>query len=99
MCGVMRGSKHWPKSTHTQLWTWVEERLQQIFDRIKPDTLRIWEGMLTVRYHPLHPMAFLTRIQTQITKRDPRRHPGLVDLLKSFPVDFDNESAFYGKWQ
>ena len=49
MCGVMRGSKHWPKGAHSQLWAWVEERLGQIFDRIKPDTLRIWEGMLTVK--------------------------------------------------
>ncbi|CAE6462385.1 unnamed protein product [Rhizoctonia solani] len=79
MCGVMRGSKHWPKGAHSQLWAWVEERLGQIFDRIKPDTLRIWEGMLT----------------TQITKRDPRRHPGLIDFIKSLPVDFDNESAFF----
>ncbi|CEL52206.1 Proteasome activator complex subunit 4 OS=Xenopus laevis GN=psme4 PE=2 SV=1 [Rhizoctonia solani AG-1 IB] len=77
--GVMRGSKHWPKDAHTQLWSWVGERLQQIFDRIKPDTLRIWEGMLT----------------TQIAKRDPRRHPYLIDFIKGLPVDFDNESAFY----
>ncbi|KAF8758973.1 hypothetical protein RHS01_02837 [Rhizoctonia solani] len=55
------------------------ERLQQIFDRVKPDTLRIWEGMLT----------------TQIAKRDPRRHPHLIDFIKNLPVDFDNESAFY----
>ncbi|KAJ1310179.1 hypothetical protein OPQ81_006923 [Rhizoctonia solani] len=78
-CGVMRGSKHWPTNSHSQLWAWVGERLQQIFDRIKPDTLRIWEGMLT----------------TQIAKRDPRRHPELIDFIKNLPVDFDNESAFY----
>ncbi|ELU44509.1 pyruvate decarboxylase [Rhizoctonia solani AG-1 IA] len=81
MCGAMRGSKHWPRDAHLQLWSWVGERLQQIFDRVKPDTLRIWEGMLT----------------TQIAKRDPRRHPHLIDFIKNLPVDFDNESAFYGK--
>ncbi|KAF8682453.1 hypothetical protein RHS04_02581 [Rhizoctonia solani] len=79
MCGAMRGSKHWPRDAHLQLWSWVGERLQQIFDRVKPDTLRIWEGMLT----------------TQIAKRDPRRHPHLIDFIKNLPVDFDNESAFY----
>lgn len=48
LSGAMRGSKHWPKPAHTELWAWIEERLPQMFERIKPDTLRIWEGMLSV---------------------------------------------------
>ncbi|KAG9123719.1 hypothetical protein FRC07_014176 [Ceratobasidium sp. 392] len=79
LAGAMRGSKHWPKPSHAELWTWFEQRLPQMFDQIKPDSIRIWEGMLT----------------NQLTKRDPRRHPVLVDFIKNLPVDFDNESAFY----
>lgn len=44
----MRGSKHWPKAAYSELWTWIEQRLPQIFEQIKPDTINIWEGMLTV---------------------------------------------------
>ncbi|KAG8737973.1 hypothetical protein FRC10_007440 [Ceratobasidium sp. 414] len=79
LAGAMRGSKHWPKSAHAELWAWIEQRLPQMFDQIKPDNVRIWEGILA----------------NQLTKRDPRRHPVLVDFIKNLPVDFDNESAFY----
>ncbi|KAG8722752.1 hypothetical protein FRC08_010362 [Ceratobasidium sp. 394] len=79
LSGAMRGSKHWPKSAHTELWAWIEQRLPQMFDQIKPDNIRMWEGML----------------ESQLSKRDPRRHPVLIDFIKNLPVDFDNESAFY----
>jgi hypothetical protein len=52
----MRGSKHWPKPAHTELWSWVEQRLPQMFEQIKPDNIRIWEGMITVG-----PLKFLKR--------------------------------------
>ncbi|QRW00399.1 proteasome activator complex subunit 4 [Ceratobasidium sp. AG-Ba] len=79
LLGVMRGSKHWPRSAHVTLWKWIGDRLPQMFDQIKPDNLRIWEGM----------------IANQLNKRDPRRHPVLVDFIKTLPIDFDNESSFY----
>ncbi|KAG8770133.1 hypothetical protein FRC12_004487 [Ceratobasidium sp. 428] len=79
LAGAMRGSKHWSRPAHAELWTWIEQQLPQMFDQIKPDNIRIWEGMLG----------------NQLAKRDPRRHPVLVDFIKNLPVDFDNESAFY----
>lgn len=93
----MRGSKHWPKSTHAELWAWIAERLPQMFERIRPDTLRIWEGMLTVSIILTRVTSYLIGTQTQLSRRDPRRHPVLVDFIKGLPTDFDNESAFVGQ--
>lgn len=42
------GSKHWPKQKWDKLWTWVMDRIDQIFVQIKPDTLSFWKCVFSV---------------------------------------------------
>ena len=43
------GSKHWPKQKWEKLWTWIIDRIDQIFVQIKPDTLNFWKSVFSVR--------------------------------------------------
>ena len=42
------GSKHWPKQKWDKLWSWVMDRIDQIFVQIKPDTLNFWKSVFSV---------------------------------------------------
>jgi proteasome activator subunit 4 len=76
--GLLRGSKHWPKARSDKLWAWTIERLGQIFSQVKPDTLSLWETVLSI----------------QLLNRDPRRNQPLVNWILSLPLDFNGDSAF-----
>ncbi|KDR84826.1 hypothetical protein GALMADRAFT_233236 [Galerina marginata CBS 339.88] len=78
LCGVLRGSKHWPPNASNRLWAWTTSRLNRIVVQIKPETLSFWE---LIFQHQLH-------------KRDPRRNQPLVDWILSLPLEFNGDSAF-----
>ncbi|KAG5350853.1 hypothetical protein C0989_009023 [Termitomyces sp. Mn162] len=50
LSGILRGSKHWPKTLLNNLWTWTMPRLDRIFGQIKPDTITFWETFFYVKY-------------------------------------------------
>ncbi|EGO02735.1 hypothetical protein SERLA73DRAFT_102663 [Serpula lacrymans var. lacrymans S7.3] len=78
LAGLLRGSKHWPKSKLDYLWSWIVSRLDRIYAQIKPDTLVFWEHFLT----------------STLEDRDPRRNQPLVDWIFALPLEFHGDSAF-----
>ncbi|KAG8858716.1 hypothetical protein FRB96_004853 [Tulasnella sp. 330] len=78
LAGILRGSKHWPVDSQTNIWAWVMERLPGLFDQMKPDTVQIFETFISV----------------QLGDRDPRRNQPLINFIKAQTVDFNASSAF-----
>ncbi|KAF9452549.1 hypothetical protein P691DRAFT_696832 [Macrolepiota fuliginosa MF-IS2] len=76
--GLMRGSKHWPQNKTAKLWKWTVERLNNIFNNIKPETMSFWETL------------FLWILDD----RDPRRYQPLTNWILSLPLEFTGDSAF-----
>ncbi|KAF8922284.1 armadillo-type protein [Mucidula mucida] len=78
LTGLVRGCKHWTKTSSEKLWAWIRSRLDIIFAEIKPETLTFWE----------------TAIGHMLEDRDPRRNQPLVDWIFSLSLDFSGDSAF-----
>ncbi|KAH0590354.1 hypothetical protein H2248_000511 [Termitomyces sp. 'cryptogamus'] len=78
LSGILRGSKHWPKTLLNNLWTWTMPRLDRIFGQIKPDTITFWE---TFFYY-------------QLRNLDPRRNKPMIDWILALPLEFSGDSAF-----
>lgn len=78
LAGVLRGSKHWPRSSSDLVWTWMASRLPLIYANLKPDTITFWEGMFS----------------EQLVERDPRRAKPIVDFIISLPLEFHGDSTF-----
>ncbi|CCM01635.1 uncharacterized protein FIBRA_03696 [Fibroporia radiculosa] len=78
LAGLLRGSKHWPRSWSDNLWAWLTAHLKQIYGNMKPDTISYWEGMFS----------------EQLVDRDPRRAQLIVEWILSLPLDFHSDSAF-----
>ncbi|KAJ3798132.1 hypothetical protein GGU11DRAFT_782291 [Lentinula aff. detonsa] len=78
LTGLVRGSKHWSKSSADDLWKWIMSRLDRIFAQIKPDTLNFWESIFTYI----------------LEERDPRRNAPLVDWILGLSLEFHGDSAF-----
>ncbi|KAF7789210.1 hypothetical protein EIP86_000151 [Pleurotus ostreatoroseus] len=78
LCGILRGSKHWPRQHYEALWTWTMSQIEVIYSQLKPDTLPFWEEV----------------IHEQFTQRDPRRAEPLVQWIMKLPLDFQGDSAF-----
>ncbi|ESK98497.1 membrane protein [Moniliophthora roreri MCA 2997] len=78
LTGILRGSKHWPKSASQKLWEWTTSRLDAVLANIKPDTLLFWETVF----------GYI------LEERDPRRNQPLVDWILALPLDFNADSAF-----
>ncbi|KAK7058314.1 Proteasome activator BLM10 [Paramarasmius palmivorus] len=78
LTGILRGSKHWPKSASQKLWQWTAGHLDAILANIKPDTLPFWETVFSY----------------VLEERDPHRNQPLVDWIFGLPLDFNADSAF-----
>ncbi|KAK3822755.1 MAG: hypothetical protein J3Q66DRAFT_424160 [Benniella sp.] len=76
--GMIRGSKHWKKSSLDRMWTWLTPVLQKAFQQCTPDSLAYWVRF--VRYC----CAF----------RDPRRILPFISLIFNTPLDKDSTAAF-----
>lgn len=76
--GMIRGSKHWKKSSLDRMWTWLTPVLQKAFQQCTPDSLAYWVRF--VRYC----CAF----------RDPRRVLPFISLIFNTPLDKDSTAAF-----
>lgn len=48
--GFIIGSKHWPKQTREELWSWLTPRFNVIFTQAKPDTVSYWTSFLEVYF-------------------------------------------------
>ncbi|KAG2149717.1 armadillo-type protein [Suillus cothurnatus] len=46
LTGLLRGSKHWPKQTREELWSWLTPRFDVILAQAKPDTVSYWTSFL-----------------------------------------------------
>ncbi|KAG2062138.1 hypothetical protein BDR06DRAFT_978583 [Suillus hirtellus] len=78
LTGLLRGSKHWPKQTREELWSWLTPRFNVIFTQAKPDTVSYWTSFL----------------EHTLLNLDPRRFQPLVDWILSLHLDFQGDSAF-----
>ena len=54
------GSKHWPKQKWDKLWTWVGDRMDQVFVQIKSDTLNFWKSVFSVSLLALSNLRLVT---------------------------------------
>jgi proteasome activator subunit 4 len=46
---LLTGSKHWPKQTREELWSWLTPRFDVILTQAKPDTVAYWTSFLEVK--------------------------------------------------
>ncbi|KAG0355172.1 hypothetical protein BGZ54_001264, partial [Gamsiella multidivaricata] len=76
--GLIRGSKHWKKSSLDRMWAWLTPVLKKAFQLCTPDSLVYWERF--VKY--------------VCSFRDPRRLLPLVSLIFNTPLDKDSTAAF-----
>jgi len=76
------GSKHWPTSSSSKLWSWVVPRLPRILSSITPDTVQIWESVFS----------------QQLRSWDPRRNQPLIDFIVSLPLEFTGGSPFLSEF-
>ncbi|KAG1757297.1 hypothetical protein EDB19DRAFT_1924203 [Suillus lakei] len=78
LTGLFRGSKHWPKQTREELWSWLTPRFDVILTQAKPDTVSYWTSFL----------------EHTLLNLDPRRFQPLVNWILSLHLDFQGDSAF-----
>lgn len=78
LTGLLRGSKHWPRKTREELWSWLTPRFDVILAQAKPDTVSYWTSFL----------------EHTLLNLDPRRFQPLVDWILSLHLDFQGDSAF-----
>ncbi|KAG1755009.1 uncharacterized protein EDB91DRAFT_1096702 [Suillus paluster] len=78
LTGLLRGSKHWPRQTREELWSWITPRFDVILTQAKPDTVAYWTSFL----------------EHTLLNVDPRRFQPLVDWILSLHLDFQGDSAF-----
>ncbi|KAH7915111.1 armadillo-type protein [Hygrophoropsis aurantiaca] len=78
VAGLLRGSKHWDKSSRNTLWSWLTPHLDRIFAQAKPDTILYWCSVVKV----------------VVADHDHRRHQPLVDWILGLQLDFQGDSAF-----
>ncbi|KAF9015006.1 hypothetical protein BDQ17DRAFT_1418131 [Cyathus striatus] len=78
LVGIVRGSKHWLRSSSEKLWAWMTQRLNRILIQIKPETMQLWDAA----------------IDEMLFGLDPRRNQLLVDWIMSLPVEFHGDSVF-----
>ncbi|KAF9110857.1 hypothetical protein BGX27_005774 [Mortierella sp. AM989] len=76
--GLVRGTKHWKKSSLDRMWTWLTPVLKKSFQLCTPDSLVYWERF--VKYC--------------CSSRDPRRVLPLISLIFNTPLDKDSTAAF-----
>lgn len=78
LAGILRGIKHYPQASSSTIWAWTIDRLDRAFPQVKPDTVSIWESLLSL----------------QLSHRDPRRNQRLVNWILSRPLELHGDSAF-----
>ncbi|KAF8964857.1 hypothetical protein BGZ46_000706 [Entomortierella lignicola] len=76
--GLVRGSKHWKKSSLDRMWAWLTPTLRKTFQLCTPDSLVYWQR--SVKYC--------------CSFRDPRRLLPLISLFFNTPLDKDSTAAF-----
>ncbi|KAF9940539.1 hypothetical protein BGZ65_006679 [Modicella reniformis] len=76
--GLVRGSKHWKKSSLDRMWGWLIPVLQKAFHMCTSDSLAFW-----VRF-----------VKYSCNRRDPRRVLPLITLVFNTPLYKDSTAAF-----
>ncbi|KAF9434968.1 hypothetical protein BGZ76_007123 [Entomortierella beljakovae] len=76
--GLIRGSKHWKKSSLHRMWSMLTPILKKAFQQCTPDSLVYWERF--VKYCCAY--------------RDPRRVLPLITFIFNTPLDKDSTAAF-----
>ncbi|KDQ20580.1 hypothetical protein BOTBODRAFT_169318 [Botryobasidium botryosum FD-172 SS1] len=76
--GIWRGSKHFSGDAYATLWGWITPHLPQIFSQMTPDTVTIWQNL----------------ISHNLVDRDPRRNFPIIEFITNLPLEFQGDSAF-----
>ncbi|KAG0225196.1 hypothetical protein B0O80DRAFT_458867 [Mortierella sp. GBAus27b] len=76
--GLIRGSKHWKKSSLDRMWAWLTPVIQKAFQQCTPDSISYW-----VRF-----------VRYCCSFRDPRRVLPLITLIFNTPMDKNSAAAF-----
>ncbi|KAI9594574.1 hypothetical protein BDF19DRAFT_466137 [Syncephalis fuscata] len=77
LAGIIRGSKHWPRSDRDKMWQCTLPILQDVVDHMTPETLSQWDHCI---YYALK-------------NRDPRRVLPLIEWLTRSDHQFDPTSS------
>lgn len=84
LSGVYRGSKHWPRKTQDDLWTWIDSLLPRIFSEATPDSQPSWDMAVEFMLH----------------QRDPRRAMPLIEyVVKMAKETIGKDTASQSPWQ
>lgn len=76
--GMVRGSKHWKKSSLDRMWAWLTPVIQKAFQQSTSESISYWIRM--VKYCCAY--------------RDPRRVLPLISLIFNTPLDKNSTAAF-----